>query len=113
MRHVFECGYPAPVGVGGRRARPGDGPRHGTDHARSAEPGQPWTFGRHAVTLADLHERLHQVPPPAEMPELAGGGAALLHLDLHPMNVILSPTGPVVIDWPNARRLARPSSTWR
>jgi aminoglycoside phosphotransferase (APT) family kinase protein len=28
----------------------------------------------------------------------------LLHLDLHPENVILSPAGPVVIDWANARR---------
>src|SRR6478672_1831381 len=26
------------------------------------------------------------------------------HLDLHPLNVIMSPNGPVVIDWPNARR---------
>jgi aminoglycoside phosphotransferase (APT) family kinase protein len=29
---------------------------------------------------------------------------AILHLDLHPDNVILSPTGPVVIDWRNTRR---------
>jgi len=28
----------------------------------------------------------------------------LLHLDLHPMNVLLSPDGPVVIDWTNAAR---------
>jgi aminoglycoside phosphotransferase (APT) family kinase protein len=31
-------------------------------------------------------------------------GRSLLHLDLHPGNVICSPTGPVVIDWTNARR---------
>jgi len=31
------------------------------------------------------------------------GGDRLLHLDLHPLNVIMSPQGPVVIDWPNAR----------
>lgn len=29
---------------------------------------------------------------------------AILHLDLHPDNVILSPSGPVVIDWRNTRR---------
>jgi aminoglycoside phosphotransferase (APT) family kinase protein len=28
----------------------------------------------------------------------------IVHLDLHPDNVILSPSGPVVIDWKNARR---------
>jgi aminoglycoside phosphotransferase (APT) family kinase protein len=27
-----------------------------------------------------------------------------LHLDLHPANVILTPRGPVVIDWSSARR---------
>jgi aminoglycoside phosphotransferase (APT) family kinase protein len=31
-------------------------------------------------------------------------GTRLVHLDLHPENVILSPRGPVVIDWTNARR---------
>jgi aminoglycoside phosphotransferase (APT) family kinase protein len=33
-----------------------------------------------------------------------GSGDRLLHLDLHPANVILSPAGPVVVDWTNARR---------
>jgi Ser/Thr protein kinase RdoA (MazF antagonist) len=28
----------------------------------------------------------------------------LLHLDLHPRNVLLSPRGPYVIDWANAAR---------
>ena len=28
----------------------------------------------------------------------------MLHLDLHPANVILSPDGPVVIDWTNGAR---------
>jgi aminoglycoside phosphotransferase (APT) family kinase protein len=30
-------------------------------------------------------------------------GGRLLHLDLHPANVILTATGPMVIDWTNAR----------
>lgn len=33
-----------------------------------------------------------------------GDGVRLLHLDLHPANVILASDGPVVIDWTNARR---------
>lgn len=48
---------------------------------------------RHAVELAGLHARLHEIPHE---------GGALLHRDLHPGNVILSPSGPVVIDWTNA-----------
>ena len=27
----------------------------------------------------------------------------MLHLDLHPLNVLMGPDGPVVIDWTNAR----------
>lgn len=49
---------------------------------------------RDAAALARLHRRLHEIPYE---------GAALLHCDLHPGNVILSPAGPVVIDWTNAR----------
>lgn len=48
---------------------------------------------RSAAELADLHRQLHEIP---------FEDAALLHRDLHPANVILSPEGPVVIDWTNA-----------
>ena len=48
---------------------------------------------RHPAELARLHEQLHEIP---------FEGARLLHRDLHPDNVILSPTGPVVVDWTNA-----------
>ncbi|MEL7974645.1 phosphotransferase [Isoptericola sp. F-RaC21] len=44
--------------------------------------------------LASLHDRLHAVP---------WQGGSLLHLDLHPFNVIMSARGPVVIDWTDAR----------
>jgi aminoglycoside phosphotransferase (APT) family kinase protein len=51
-----------------------------------------------AQLLADLHRRLHDVPPPH------GGGDAVLHLELHPGNVVLTEThGPVVLDWARAR----------
>lgn len=48
--------------------------------------------------LADLHRQLHAVPPPA------GERDVVVHLALHPANVILSEKhGPVLIDWANAR----------
>jgi aminoglycoside phosphotransferase (APT) family kinase protein len=77
---------------------------------------RPWTIGRQGKVLADLHLRLHEIPAPDWLPAAAAGaGDRLLHLDLHPLNVILSPKGPVVIDWTNARR-GDPSSdvalTW-
>jgi aminoglycoside phosphotransferase (APT) family kinase protein len=57
----------------------------------------------YAVLLASLHRDLHAIPAPEKLPA-AGPGDALLHLDLHPENVIVSDHGPVVVDWTNARR---------
>jgi tRNA A-37 threonylcarbamoyl transferase component Bud32 len=51
-----------------------------------------------AVLLADLHRRLHELPPRLS----ADPAARVLHLDLHPDNIMLSQRGPVVIDWRNA-----------
>ena len=49
-----------------------------------------------AIALAGLHDRLHTVPP------LDGHDGRILHLDLHPDNVVVTGAGPVLIDWTNA-----------
>lgn len=64
---------------------------------------RPWRLRAHARTLVELHRRLHKIPAPEGLAAV-GPGDRLLHLDLHPLNVLLSPTGPVLIDWTNARR---------
>jgi phosphotransferase family enzyme len=64
---------------------------------------RPWTMRHHAATLAQLHDDLHRIPAPPGLPAV-GPGDTLLHLDLHPENVLLPRSGPVVIDWTNARR---------
>jgi aminoglycoside phosphotransferase (APT) family kinase protein len=61
---------------------------------------RPWRARRYARTLAVLHDRLHQIQAPAGLPAF-GTGDQLLHLDLHPGNVMLTSHGPVVIDWTN------------
>lgn len=66
-----------------------DGPTMGDALRR-----RPWRGRRHVRTLVELHERMHRIP---------FDGAALVHFDLHPDNVLMSATGPVVIDWTNAR----------
>ncbi len=93
MAHARRAGYPVPAV---HEIRPDalvleriEGPTMLDDLRR-----RPWRLNSHARLLAELHRRLHAIPYE---------DAALLHLDLHPQNVLLSPSGPVVIDWTNAR----------
>ena len=65
-----------------------EGPLMAHDLAR-----RPWLLRRHLRTLMQLHERIHAIPL---------DGARLVHFDLHPENVIMSKSGPVLIDWTNA-----------
>ncbi|MFF7328993.1 phosphotransferase [Streptomyces sp. NPDC090306] len=50
------------------------------------------------TALAGLLRRLHAIPPLRS----ADPADRILHLDLHPDNVILEPDGPRVIDWATA-----------
>ncbi len=52
--------------------------------------------------LAELHRRLHEIPPTPGLATRFGEPRSLLHLDLHPRNVLMTSRGPVVIDWANA-----------
>lgn len=101
MRYVRERGYPAPeiVSVDGadlvlERAT---GPTMRADLAR-----RPWMLLRHARLLADLHRRLHRIPAPDWLRPIGPGGV-VIHLDLHPENVLLHGRSVLVIDWANAR----------
>jgi aminoglycoside phosphotransferase (APT) family kinase protein len=105
MRYAAEYGYPVPA-VHEVRAQGSeivmqriDGPLMMAPMAK-----RPWTIPRYASLLADLHDQLHQIPAPDWLSQLPDGGDRLVHLDLHPLNVLLSPRGPVVIDWSNASR---------
>jgi aminoglycoside phosphotransferase (APT) family kinase protein len=64
---------------------------------------QPWTIRRQARMLADLHIGLHEITIPDFLPRAPiGSGDRVVHMDLHPLNVLMGPNGPVVIDWTNA-----------
>ena len=66
---------------------------------------RPWTIARQGGVLADLHHRLHELTAPEWLHDApVGRGSRLLHLDLHPLNVMISAKGPVVIDWTGACR---------
>jgi aminoglycoside phosphotransferase (APT) family kinase protein len=104
MRHVAAHGFPVPEVFDARGPeivmRRIDGPDLLADVRR-----HPWRLRTHARLLADLHHRLGRIPAPDDLAAPTSvPGDAVVHLDLHPLNVLLGPHGPVVIDWARARR---------
>ncbi|MFG2293321.1 phosphotransferase [Streptomyces sp. NPDC048603] len=104
MAHLAACGYPVPevyevTGTDMVLERL-TGPTMLEELAR-----RPWRVRQLGRMLAGLHDRLHGIPAPDWLPTRFGtaGDDRVLHLDLHPGNVILTGHGPVVIDWSNAR----------
>src|SRR5262249_51128805 len=105
MQYVAEFGYPVP--------RIEDVRADGTEIVMERIDGpilmdhmikRPWSMPATMRRLADLHDQLHDIPAPEWLRPLDPPGDAMLHLDLHPLNVMLSERGPVVIDWGNACR---------
>src|SRR5215212_3746405 len=81
MRHAREHGFPVPEvfsasGTELVMERVG-GPTMTADLAR-----RPWRVTAHARLLAELHQRLHRIPPPAGLPSRLGGEGAMVHGDL-------------------------------
>lgn len=62
----------------------------------------PFPLRRSGHLLATLHEQLHRILAPPGLAVAPVPGDRLVHRDLHPMNVIMTSAGPMVIDWANA-----------
>lgn len=77
---------------------------------------RPWQARRVGIMLAQLHVQLAAIPLlENELPTRIGPRESYVHGDLHPGNVLLSPNGPVVIDWEGAGVGARDvdvATTW-
>ncbi|MFI5036516.1 MAG: phosphotransferase [Acidimicrobiales bacterium] len=108
MEHVADLGYPVPrvhdvLDDGAALVLDRiDGPSMLDAIAR-----RPWTLWRSAAALARLHHQLHDLAAPEWLPAFpTAPGAQIGHFDLHPINVLLSSRGPVVIDWTNAAAAA-------
>jgi len=102
MRHARRHGYPVPEVLEVKAdALVLERVEGQTMWETAAEPSS--SVEEHAAVLARLHGELHEIDAPEDLPAV-GEGDRLLHLDLHPANVILSPDGPVVVDWTNAWR---------
>lgn len=104
MAHVADRGYPVP------RVHSVDGTDLVMDRIDGptmleALEAAPWKVVWYARRLARLQRRLAQLRAPDWLlADTADPSTpqSVLHLDLHPMNVIMSARGPVVIDWTNA-----------
>ncbi|MFI6830670.1 MULTISPECIES: phosphotransferase [unclassified Kribbella] len=96
MRHVAKYDYPVPT------VFEVDGPDMVMQRIDGPTLGDAAIAGQLTATElgelhADLHRRLHAIPPPS-----GADGLVVVHGDLHPLNVIATTDGPVVIDWCNA-----------
>lgn len=102
MRHLDDAGFPVP------KVYHAEGPDlimerlNGRDML--AELGRkPWLVRPYGRLLATLHNRLHEIQAPPGLTMAFQPGDRVVHLDLHPANVMLTSRGPVVIDWSGAR----------
>jgi aminoglycoside phosphotransferase (APT) family kinase protein len=100
MAYLAEAGFPVP------RVYDASGPdlvmeRLGGRDMLADLSSRPWLVRQHAQTLAGLHDRLHAIAAPASLQARFGPGDRILHLGLHPGNVMLTAAGPVVVDWAN------------
>ena len=104
MRHARRHGFPAP------EVFDADGPDILMELADGPSVGDaatrdPLRGVEHARLMVGLLRRLASVRAPGWLPAAAGApGNSLLHLDLHPGNVLLTGDGPRVIDWAGAAR---------
>jgi aminoglycoside phosphotransferase (APT) family kinase protein len=97
MRHLAEHGFPVPVVHAAQGLDLVMERVHGPTQLQALTAGE-LSIPEGAQQLADLHTRLHAVPSPP------GADGVIVHLALHPANVILSERhGPVLVDWTNAR----------
>lgn len=101
MRYVRSHGYPCPdvddAGDGYLVMDRLEGP---TLMEMVVKP--PFPLRRSGHLLAELHQQLHEILAPPSIRVAPLPGDRLVHRDLHPMNVMMTADGPMVIDWANA-----------
>ncbi|MFG3350293.1 phosphotransferase [Streptomyces sp. NPDC048018] len=98
MAYLAEHGYPVPAVWPGAAAGELVMQRLSGPTMREALVAGTLSGEQAGELLADLLLRLHAIPPRVG----ADPAHRIVHLDLHPENVFLTPDGPVVIDWATA-----------
>ncbi|MFF8649257.1 phosphotransferase [Streptomyces griseoluteus] len=99
MAYLAEHGYPVPAVWPGAAAGELVMQRLSGPTMREALVAGTLSGEQAGELLADLLLRLHAIQPRTG----ADPAHRIVHLDLHPENVFLTPDGPVVIDWATAQ----------
>lgn len=101
MCYLNERGFPCPkvVDVSGSALLIERISGHSLAQVLGRDPGR-WGEGMDIV--AALHRRLRETPAPDWLRRVRPNGEAIVHMDLHPQNVLLSPSGPMLVDWSEA-----------
>ncbi|MGV8968485.1 MAG: phosphotransferase [Cellulomonas sp.] len=98
LQHVVEHGFPAPAMYSCEGSDLVLERLHGPTLLQALAAGE-FSLQDSVEIMADLHRRLHVIPPPAGTTD----DDVVVHLDLHPGNIVLSEThGPALVDWGNA-----------
>jgi aminoglycoside phosphotransferase (APT) family kinase protein len=100
MRYLFKKGYPVP------EVFDVEGPDivmahlSGTTMLKTMAR-KPLQIAEMAKTLVRLQSRLNALAPPPFLDVKFGEPSGIMHLDLHPDNIMMTNSGPVVIDFAN------------
>jgi aminoglycoside phosphotransferase (APT) family kinase protein len=100
MRYLWSAGFPVPEVYDAHGRDIVMARLRGTDMLSDLTR-RPWLAGRYGRVLARMHDKLHEIEAPPWLARPLGAGDRVLHLDLHPGNVVLTADGPTVIDWSN------------
>lgn len=100
MRYLFKKGYPVP------EVFDVSGPDIVMAHLSGATmlktmARKPLQIPEMAKTLVRLQTRLNALAPPPFLDAKFGEPSGIIHLDLHPDNIMMTNSGPVVIDFSN------------
>jgi tRNA A-37 threonylcarbamoyl transferase component Bud32 len=101
MTYLAQAGYPVPVVYDAGGTDLVMQRLDGVDMLAAIQQ-RPWKAGYYGKLLAKLHDQLHEIKAPPSLRGSFAPGDRVMHLDLHPANVMLTSSGPVVIDWTNA-----------
>lgn len=98
LQHVVDHGFPAPAVYSCEGSDLVIERLHGPTLLQALAAGE-FSLQDSVEIMADLHRRLHAIPPPAGTTR----DDVVVHLDLHPGNIVLTEThGAALVDWGNA-----------